>query len=102
MSWPGSSTNTASRYEFLYPTRRRSIERPTTLTPVTQARVQRTGTGSKARGGSTYKTEVQGTMAERPSPSEFERFESLVKRIVRVPKKEIDAARKREAAKKRS
>jgi hypothetical protein len=39
---------------------------------------------------------------QRPSTSEeYNRFESLVKRIVRVPKKEIDAERKREAAKKR-
>jgi hypothetical protein len=36
----------------------------------------------------------------RPSTSEeYNRFESLIKRIVQVPKKEIDAARSREAVK---
>jgi hypothetical protein len=40
---------------------------------------------------------------QRPSTSEeYGRFESLVKRIVRIPKKEIDAQRKREGVRKRS
>jgi hypothetical protein len=35
-----------------------------------------------------------------PSGSEFQRFESLLKRLVKVPKAEIDKARKKDEARK--
>lgn len=49
------------------------------------------------------RTRTPSENGKRPTTTEeYDRFESLVKRIVRVPKKEIDAQRKREAARKRS
>jgi hypothetical protein len=39
--------------------------------------------------------------ADPSGPGAFERFESLTKRLVRVPKAEIDALKKREQQKKR-
>jgi hypothetical protein len=48
--------------------------------------------GPGRKDGSSYKVRA-GEPATRPGASEYERFESLMKRLVSVPKKEIDARR---------
>jgi hypothetical protein len=44
---------------------------------------------------------ASGTEAEPDGRSEFERFEALVKKLVAVPKAEVDALRKREKRRRR-
>jgi|GEM_PF-5899552 hypothetical protein len=54
------------------------------------------GTGSKP----VYRVSLTGRIVEPGKTIEYERFESLMKRLVSVPKKELDA--RREAERKRA